>query len=221
MTGKRHPGATGVPRWIDWNLTRKQRVNLIEWLRDWKLERVDEKAFLEAVESCVRLYVQMKALAEETSAGAVRRNLKAATRVAAKLVLEVDRLDGNSQQLIRSLMFGGSVRPGAIEIYRILRAAHQLAEDMFPRSGRRPEHERDGLAAQLADALELHTSAKPTPTRGMIFEELLRQAFGLIGKHYEDLHTLAERVLERRLVSRPSEGIVAIDTYESAPKRTR
>jgi hypothetical protein len=200
-------------------LTETQRHMLSEWLRGWKLERADEEAFLNAVERSVRLYVQMKPLAEETSAKVVRRNLKAAAATAAKLVVQVNRLDGNSDQLIENLTSGGSVLPGAEEIHRILQAASKLADDMFSRSGRRPEHERDALAAQLADALEMHTSATPTATRAMIFEDLLCRAFELLGKNYVDLHTLAERVLERRLLTRPSAGIVEISTYETPPAR--
>jgi hypothetical protein len=218
---KRHPGATGHPRWIDWKLTDEQRADLIDWLSQWKLDHVDERAFLDAVESHVRLYVQMVPVAEESSAKAVRRNLKDATKTAGKLLMQINQFDGNSSQLAERRLAGGSILDRAIQMHEVLREASQLADDMFPRSGRRPEHERDGLAAQLAEALEMHTSARPTATRAKIFEELLIHVFGLVGKHYTDLHRLAERVLERRLISRPTEGLLVITTHESAPIRAR
>jgi hypothetical protein len=216
---RKHPGATGIAPWIEWKFSERQRFNLGKWVRSWELERVDEAPLLDTIETSIRTYVQMKALARESSPKSVRRNLENAVKASKRLVARVNQLDGNSHQIIRNLMRGGSIRDSVVETHETLLKAHEFAVAGFPTGGRGPEHERDMLAALLADALETHSSAKPTATRGKIFEELLCEIFSLLGETARDRHTLAERVLARKLVSRPGEGVVEISTYELAPKR--
>jgi hypothetical protein len=182
------------------------------WCLSWKADWIDENALIDAVERHVRLYLQLKALAKASSAGAVRNNLKGALRAAQKLVIQVSRLDGNSLQLLGRLAPDASVLDEALQIHDRLKAALDYALSAYPTRGPRRAHEHDALAALLADAMRHHSSIRPTATRGGIFEDLLRQAFELAGERYEDLHTLAERVLARDLVSRPQEGLLSIDT---------
>ena len=75
------------------------------------------------------------------------------------------------------------------------------------------------MAALLREALEFHTSVKPSATRGQPFESLLRVAFEMAGEHWADLHTLAERALSRDVISRPPPGLTVIEPWELAPKR--
>ncbi len=214
MTGpRRNPGYTGVAPWIPWELSEEQRSELRAWFRTWKADWVDEDAMLKAVEGHIHLYLRLKVLAEMSSAGAVRKNLKGAVRAAQKLVLQVSRLDGNSLQLVRRPPPANSVLDDALQIHDRLKTALDRALIAFPTGGSRPAHERNALAALLADAMRNHSSVRPTATRGGIFEDFLRQAFELAGEQYEDLHSLAERVLARNLVSRPQEGLLEIDTY--------
>ena len=220
MTEKRkHPGATGVPPWVDWKLTDRQRLGLRQWLKTWDLQQIDEPALLDKIESAVRTYVQMKELAKRSSPGSVRQNLKRAVSASQKLVAVIHRLDGNSDQLLRGLTRGAHIRDSVTETNRTLEKALALAIANYPLHGRRPEHEREMLAAYLAKALEAHTSAKATTTRGKIFEELLRETFSLLGETYADLHTLAEHVLERQLVTGYGEAVTEFTPYELAPKR--
>jgi hypothetical protein len=214
---KQHPGATGVAPWIPWNLTEAQRADLQEWLRSLKIERIDETGFIGAIEEHVRLYLLLKALAKESSAGPVRRNLRAAEKAAHKLVFWLNCLDGNSLQILSRLTHRGSVRADALAIHRNLLLALSHASTEYP-NGARPKQERDALAALLADALRTHTSARPTATKGGIFDQLLQRAFGLAGERRGDLHTLAERVLKRHLISRPQDGLLSIDTYREPQK---
>lgn len=213
MSGRRrHPGYTGVAPWIPWALSEEQRSDLRAWFRSWKADWIDEAGMLEAVEGHIHLYLRLKALAEMSSAGAVRKNLKGAVRAAQKLVVQVSRLDGNSLQLLRQLPPDDSLLDDALQIHDRLKAALDRALIAFPTRGPRPAQERNALAALLADAMRNYSSIRPTATRGGIFEDLLRQAFELAGERYEDLHTLAERVLARELVSRPQDGLLSIDT---------
>ena len=148
----------------------------------------------------------------------MRKNLEAAARASDKLLAQVDKLDGNSLQLLRGIMGGGSIRSASSELRRCLHQAYETAVATFPLSGRRPEHERDCLAALLRDALEVHTSAKVTATQSSIFENLLCFVFELLDEPHQNLHTLAERVLKRKLVSRPSAGVLMIDKIKIRQK---
>lgn len=216
---RRHPGATGLPPWVEWNLTDQQRTDLQEWLATWKLSHVDGPALVDEIELHVRTYLRMKALAELSSAAAVRRNLKKAVDASQKLVLAAFKLDGNSDQLLRSLTRGASIRDTIKETNAVLEEALALALQRYPLSGRAPEYEREMLAAYLAEALKAHSSAKVTMVRGEIFEELLCETFSLVGESYSDLHTLAERVLERQLIIGYGEAVTEFTPYELAPKR--
>lgn len=220
MTGKRrHPGATGIPPWIDWELSDQERLTLREWLQNWNLVRLDEQELIDKIESAVRTYVQFRALAKETSPASTRQNLRKAVSASRRLVKAVHELDGNSDQLVRGLTAGAHIRDIVKETNRVLEKALALAVEHYPLSGRRPEHEREMLAAYLAEALKAHTSAKVTSTRGHIFEELLCEVFRLLGEASNDRHTLAERVIERQLIRGYGEAVTEFTPYELAPKR--
>ena len=210
---RRNPGYTGVAPWIPWELSEEQRSELQALFLTWQTDWVDEAAMLKTVEGHIHLYLRLKALAKMSSAGAVRKNLRGAIRAAQKLVVQISRLDGNSLQLLRRPPPANAILDDALQIHERLKAALDQALIAFPTGGPRPAHERNALAALLADAMRNHTSVRPTATRGGIFEDFLRQAFKLAGEEYGDLHSLAERVLERNLVSRPQESLLSIDTY--------
>jgi hypothetical protein len=111
-------------------------------------------------------------------------------------------------------MRGRSIWQEAAELHRNLCRVQEHALSTYALRGRRPEHERDSLASMLRDALETHTSARLTAARGAIFEDLLCQVFEILGEPHQDLHTLAERALKRKLVSHPSPGVTLVETYE-------
>jgi hypothetical protein len=161
----------------------------------------------------------MKALAKLSSSGSARQNLKRAVSASGKLVAAVRNLDGNSDQVLRGLTRGASIRDVVMDTHRTLEKAYAFAVENYPLRGRRPGHEREMLAAFLAEALEAHSSAKASATRGKIFEELLRETFSLVGETYEDLHTLAERALERDLIRRQGEAVTEFIPYELASKK--
>jgi hypothetical protein len=222
MTGKRwHPGHTGGSPWADWKLTAEGRLALQRWLQKCEFTRLDETAFLDSIESIVRMYLRMKAGAPASAPKAIRKNLKRVVDASRKLVDAIEKLDGNSDRLLREKTRGLPPQYTIRETHRSLELAHSYAVERFQVGGRRPEHELDMMAACLAEALEIHTSAIATSTRGQIFEGLLRETFALLGKARVNLHTLAERVLERQLVTGYAEGSIVFTPYELAPKRRR
>ena len=92
-----HPGATGLlcePIVRDISLTDRRKVS--EWLDSWDLERRDDTAFIAAVEQHVRTYLHIKAVAEQSSAAAVKKNLRAAELAAGRLLLRLQELDATA-----------------------------------------------------------------------------------------------------------------------------
>ncbi|HYD12857.1 MAG TPA: hypothetical protein VEC11_08415 [Allosphingosinicella sp.] len=222
MTGHlKQPGATGVPPWIDWKLTKPRRRKLQTWLEKQDFTRLDEEALFGVIESEVRAYVQTKALAKQSSAGAVRNNLSKAVAASEKLLEAVQTLDGNSQFLLITITAGESLRDNVARNHRALVTAHAAARANYPLRGRRPEHESQRLAAVLAEAFEMHTSGFVRQTKGGKFEQFLRQVLALVGEERTDLHTLVEQVSQRQLITPLGEGLWMFTPYEFAPKRSQ
>lgn len=221
MNGRRRqPGATGVAD-LGPLFDEHQHARLQEWIRSQKILRIDAEAFCHAVEASVRLYVGGKELAVQSSAKAVKRNLKSAFDTAESLVRQLIDLDGNSKMLISRTADYRSLLDDAKAIRDAAFAARAHAEATLPgrSQGQRRRTERDTLAAMLRDALEQHTSLKPSSTYGQPFEELLRLGCSLAGETYNNLHTLAERALARDMISRPLPGLTVYEPWETAPKR--
>jgi prophage regulatory protein len=191
----------------------------VEWLRTFEEVLVhDETALLDAIEFSIRLFVQVKALAEKTSSKSIRQNLRNAIEAPNMHLAGMDQLDGSSRDIVRKLNGGRSVWPSVLDAKHTLEKAYEYAVTHLPH-GRRREHERNLLAALLRDALETHTNANATSRRGQVFEGLLIETFRLLGLKCKDPHILAERVIQRQLVSREGGGL-AISTYELAPKKS-
>lgn len=216
MTEGAHPGATGVlPEPIEWNLSSAAKRKLIEWLDSWDLERRDDGGLLVAVEQHARTYLHVKAVAEQSSAGAIKKNLRAAELAAGRLLLKLQKLDGNSNQLLALQPIRNSTWSWACQIHSALKDARELAQRKFSVHGARPKDERIQFAAQLLHALREHTSAEATSVKGGIFEDLLRLGFELIGDPpRKDLHTLAEQALSKGMQIQVVGGVTHIPRPE-------
>ncbi len=128
MTEKRrHPGATGVGDPLEWRLEPKREQALAHGFRHFCADEAAWLGFKAEVEGAVRYYIQMKEVAERSSAGSVRRNLKAALGPAERLRKRLDELDGNSLQLLRHFLRQRDAKREVGELTAALAAALRLA----------------------------------------------------------------------------------------------
>lgn len=214
-TPQRHPGATGVGAPLDWDLSIEQEQLLAIEFRQLCADDAAWRDFLAAVRAAIRYYIQMKAVADRSSAGAVRRNLKAALGAAVRLDKRLEELDGNSLQLVRHFLSGRSIKREAAEHVAVLTTALKVANERFLTRGPRPLSERVQTAALLLEGLRKHTTVSPVATEGKPFEILLKLSFEFARewtgeRSRRDLHRLAKRALDGAVTIEEGEGILTI-----------
>jgi hypothetical protein len=208
-----HPRPSGVAGPNPQRLTTRQREELAEWIRGWRLERVDVPAFVEDVAKAVWLYPALKELGDKTSAGAIRRNLDAAISDGRRFLKTLNALDGNSLQYLRAHTHGRDVQKEAGEVLRALMEVRQRVE-IFLKRGPRRRPERVQFASLLLHALRRHSSAEASSVPAGIFEALLCHAFELAGEKPKDLHNLAARTLAAKLKIEDDGAVLSIPSPE-------
>lgn len=208
-----HPRSSGVAGPNLQKLTARQREELADWIRGWRLDRVEVEAFVDAVANAVWLYPILKQLGDRTSAGAIRRNLDSAIADGQRFLGTLNDLDGNSLQYLSAHAGGRDMRKEAAAILRALMEVRRRVEK-FPKRGSRPKPERIQFASLLLRALRRHTSAEPSSVPAGIFDALLCHAFGLAGERYDDLHNLAARTLAAKLEIEDDSAVLSIDSPE-------
>lgn len=212
---QRHPGATGVGAPLAWDLSIEQEKLLAIEFRHLCADEAAWRDFLAAVRAAIRYYIQMKEVADRSSAGAVRRNLEAALGAAERWRKRLEELDGNSLQLVRQFLSGRSIKREVAEHVAVLTSALRVAKERYVPRGPRPLSERVQTAALLLEALRKHTTVNPVATEGKPFEILLKLSFKFAGKSTgersrRDLHRLARRALDGAVTIEEGEGLLTI-----------
>jgi len=212
MTGKRkHPGYTGVAAPFCWELSATQREALATNFRGFCSSDQAWDGFRADVEASVRWYLQIKEVAEKSSAASARGNLSAARDAAKRLLKSVNDLDGNSMALLAEEIGHRNIKDATKEITAaLIRASLKWDEKFPPGRGPRPRPERVQMAARVLAAMRRFTIVKATATEGKLFERLLKLAFGFADEKRKDLHRLAGRALAGAVTLKEEPGMLFI-----------
>ena len=196
-------GATGVTSLLEHVLNDDSWAQIKEILTGQRIEVADLKPFRDALGGAVGVYQAYRKLSEESRPGAMKDNLKSLLKVAQKLSDGLDKLDGNSRQILDRAAAEGlqafrrDARDQVVTLNRALRSAAEYRE-----RGRLDENERLFLAVEVAAAIKKHLDRKPTTTKQGLFEAVLSIVMTeAIGKKDPVVHSLVQRAFsccERR-----------------------
>ena len=186
-------GGPSIPR-----LSSGAREQIELFLEGRNIEVPDPDGFFGALASGISIFDSSKPLGEESRPAAVRENLRRAKAAALRLNNALNKLDGNSRQLLGEVVQGGvlSLYDNVKVVIRDLHLALQLANE-FPSSGSLPEHNRLYLAVDVANAIETHLNVTATSTKDGLFVEILEAVVGeATGKEAKALHELARKAVK-------------------------
>ncbi len=170
----------------------------------------DQEKFFEALEMGIFRFKAYKEIGEKSRPSAVRENLNGARRLAERLYVSLQSLDGNSRQRLDQAQEGGtrSLQAATANTISALDSAIQLANE-YPRAGRLPEPHRIFLAADVADAIGTHLGVKPTATKEGLFSAILGAVLTeATGKKSEAVHELARTALSYDVKLKYADGTV-------------
>ncbi len=194
-------GATGVEVPATPRLSPGTREQIEQFLKDRSIEVADPDAFFDALAGAVGFFDWGKRLREKSLPAAVRDNLRCAEDAALLLNDALNRLDGNSRQLLRETVPGGirSLFGHMREIILPLKGAVLLAGE-YPQGGGLQEPHRYFLADDVKDAIETHLGIRATSTREGLFvgvlDAVLEEATGTPVKA---VHELARAVIKHKV----------------------
>ena len=225
--GKREWGATGVGgrvEEIDPNvfkvsadasitarLSPDARTQIEQFLKDRSVEVSDPDGFFGALAGAIGLFNSGKRLREKSLPAAVRENLRRAETAALALGDALNKLDGNSCQLLDETVPDGSrsMFGHAKEIISSLKGAVLLANE-YPQNKRGiKDPHRSFLAADVKDAIETYSDVQATSTKNglfvMVLESVMKEATGIEAKA---LHELAKAVIKHEVKTKYPDGTI-------------
>ncbi len=180
----------------------------------------DTEGFFGTLANAIGLFDWGKRLREKSRPAAVRDNLRCAEAAASHLNDALNRLDGNSRQLLGETVPGGirSLFGHMREIILPLKGAVLLAKEYSPKGGALreppkggdlPEPHRYFLAADVKDAIETHLDIRATCTKKGLFVEVLEVVLEeATGKPVKTVHELARAVIKHKLKRKDPDGII-------------
>jgi hypothetical protein len=159
--------------------------------------------FFEELGDAIGRFHAARDIHEESKPAVVRKNLKKAYRAATNLNCALNELDGNSRQLLDKIVAGGFQMLQRDHLAKIMQgvAAAQAAAATYKASAYRKagglSHPyREGLALDVAFALEKHLKVKSTLTKNGPFVVILDIVMAeATGKQRATTHELARRAL--------------------------
>lgn len=187
---------TGVTSLVPESLDKETRKQIETDLKSRNIKAAE--CFFDALSEAISFYKSNKELAEKSKSAAARENLEKAGKLALSLMEQLNKLDGNSCQLIGEVTSGGvlSLRNNVGTIVCALRDAHHSA-DGYPKSGALPDSARLLLAVDIADAILTNLKSRPTTTKEGLFESVLTIVLATAtGRKPEAVHELARRALK-------------------------
>ena len=170
----------------------------------------DPDDFFGALADAIGRFESGKLLREKSRPAAVRENLRRAEAVALRLNDALNRLDGNSRQLLGETVPGGirSLFSHAKEIILPLKKALLLADE-YPEGGALPDSGRYFLAADVKDAIETHLDVPAKSTKEGLFVAILDVVLGeATGKTVKAVHELARAVIKHKVKTKHPDGTI-------------
>ena len=198
---KRQWGATGVGDPATPRTSPGTREQIEQFLKDRSIEVADPDGFFDALAGAIGFFDWSKRLRGKSRPAAVRDNLRCAEDAALLLNDALNRLDGNSRQLLRETVPGGirSLFGHMREIILPLKGAVLLAGE-YPQGGALHEPHRFFLAADVADAIETHLGIRATCTKEGLFEQVLATVLeDATRKPVSVVHELARAVIKHKV----------------------
>ena len=191
-------------------LSLDARGQIEQFLKDRSIEVADPDGFFDALAGAIGLFDLGKRLRGESRPAAVRKNLRCVEKAALLLNDALNRLDGNSRQLLDETVPGGirSLFGHMREIILPLKEAVLLAKE-YPKGGNLPESHRYFLAADVKDAIKTHLGIRATCTKNGLFEAVLEAVLKeATRKPVSAVHELARVVIKHKVKRKRPGGII-------------
>ena len=170
----------------------------------------DTEGFFDALAGAIGFFDWGKRLRGKSLPAAVRKNLRDAEDAASLLNDALNRLDGNSRQLLRETVPSGirSLFGHMREIILPLKGAMLLADE-YPQGGALPEPHRYFLADDVKDAIKTHLGIRTTSTRKGLFVEVLDVILEeATRKPVKSVHELARAVIKHKIKRKRPDGTI-------------
>lgn len=216
---KRHPGGTGVYMLKDPGFTLAQREGFLNAVRQWDLKDLDEDALWEGVNCAASWYYAAKKVADESSVGSMRTNLKRAIKRALRLLEGLMLLDGNSHQIANHLVASHNIIRDAESSLQALQQTLLYVERTYPPRGRRPEYERLNLAVDLVALLTKCSSVTACRENRELLDAFVGEVFHLIGLVNADVMLMVDQALSAEWYVDFSPGVRVFDREAKSPKK--
>ncbi len=186
----------------------RTQIELI--LNDQSIAVPDIEGFFGTLANAIGFFDWGKRLREKSRPAAVRENLRRAEAAASRLNDALNRLDGNSRQLLGETVPGGirSLFGHVRGIILPLKRAVLLADE-YPQGGALPEPHRYFLADDVKDAIKTHLGIRATSTREGLFVEVLDAVLEeATGTPVKAVHELARAVIKHKVKRKRPGGII-------------
>lgn len=194
-------GATGAADHHPFEIGAGDRTQIARELRSNGIGSAVPAEFYGSLGESIASFKSGRELAKGSSPSSVRANLKAAITAALELNERLNKLDGNSRQLLGEVEGGEIATLQNVYLRKTIQAlseASRLAGE-YPATGRLPDHQRLWLAVDVANAISTHLGVTPTTTKGGVFESVLTIVLGIAtGAEVSSVHDLARQALKAR-----------------------